>query len=80
MVKATPDPTCPHCRSRELYVTVKPIAAGRHRAPDLLPGLHPWYRSGSLHAVICVSCGLHRQFADADARQRLGTSPKWRRL
>lgn len=61
-------------------MTVKPIVSGGGYAPDLLPGLHPWYGGGRLHVVLCGDCGLHRQFAEPDARARLRTSPKWRRL
>lgn len=76
----TPAPSCPACGSHELYMSTKPITAGGGYAPDLLPGLHPWYSSGRLHAVVCAACGLYRQYADRNARQRLPSSPKWRRL
>lgn len=61
-------------------MSLKTITAGGGYAPDLLPGLHPWYGSGKMRAVLCADCGLYRQYADTDARERVRTSPKWQRL
>lgn len=71
---------CPNCGGRDLYVTKKPISSGGGYAPDLLPGLHAWFRAGKLMAVLCADCGLYRQFADSDARARVRSSPKWQKL
>jgi hypothetical protein len=80
-VDAPAKPTgCPNCGSAELYVCVKPVPSGGGYAPDLLPGLHPWFRGAKLRNVLCASCGLLRQFADEAAREIVRTSGKWRRL
>lgn len=71
---------CPHCGGDDLYVTSKPVPAGGGYAPDLLPGLHPWYRSARLHAVLCAKCGYYAQFAEEEARRAVQSSPKWRKL
>jgi hypothetical protein len=80
MASQKPEPTCPGCGSSELYVTVKAIGSGGGHAPDLLPGLHPWYRSARLRGVLCGHCGLYRQYAEAEALRMLRNSPKWQRL
>ena len=75
-----PKPTCPECGGSDLYETVKPVPSGGGYAPDLLPGLHPWYRAARLRVVVCAGCGLHRQFASEEAQRMLRHSPKWRRM
>lgn len=83
MWKMTGDPkppACPNCGSDRLHVTVKPIPSGGGYAPDLLPGLHGWFTGGRMRAVLCEACGLYRQFADEEARRRVASSSKWRRL
>jgi hypothetical protein len=71
---------CPNCGGRDLYVTTKPISSGGGYAPDLLPGLHAWFRAGKLRAVLCADCGLYRQFADEDARLAVRSSSRWQKL
>jgi hypothetical protein len=75
-----PDPICPNCGGKDLYVTVKTIPSGGGYSPDLLPGLRVWFGGGKFRAVVCTSCGLYRQFADEDARVRIKSSSKWTRL
>jgi hypothetical protein len=77
--KATPS-ACANCGGRQLYVTNKPVSAGGGYAPDLLPGLHPWYRGGRLQLVLCADCGLLHAFADPRAVESLPLSGRWRRL
>jgi hypothetical protein len=72
--------SCAHCGGKQLFVTRKPIHAGGGYAPDLLPGLHPWYRGGRLQLVLCADCGLLQAFADPQAREALPTSSRWRPL
>jgi len=79
MSEAAP-PSCPGCGSQDLYVSLNPINAGGGYAPDLLPGLHAWFSSGKMRAVLCAECGLYRQYADANARERVRTSTKWQKL
>jgi hypothetical protein len=71
---------CPNCGGQDLYVSLHPINAGGGYAPDLLPGLHSWFKSGKMRALLCAGCGYYRQFADADACARLSNSAKWRKL
>jgi hypothetical protein len=73
-------PACPSCGSQDLYVSLHPINAGGGYAPDLLPGLHSWFKSGKMRAVLCAGCGLYRQFADANACERVRSSIKWQKL
>lgn len=80
MSSKEPAPTCPGCGSNSLYISAKGIPGGGGYAPDLLPGLHPWYRSGRLRAVVCADCGLYRQFVEEPARDAVRHSAKWRRL
>lgn len=74
--------TCPECGGKDLFETVGTIRAGGGYAPDLLPGLHGWLRGGNMRAVLCADCGLYRQFADGEARERLRTAGngKWKPL
>lgn len=71
---------CPACGGKDLYVTIKTISGGGGYAPDLLPDLHRWFKPGSFRVVLCADCGLHRMFAEPEARQAVRSSKKWQRL
>lgn len=71
---------CPACGGKDLYVTAKLIPGGGGYAPDLLPGLHRWFRPGVFRAVLCADCGMHRMFAEPEAREAVRTSKKWKKL
>ena len=71
---------CPACGGKDLYVTAKTIQGGGGYAPDLLPGLHRWFKPGAFRAVLCADCGLHRMFAEPEARESVRSSSKWKRL
>ena len=72
---------CPNCGGGPLYVKEKVGAGGSH-GPDLLPRLGRWkgLLSAKFRVVVCGGCGLTRFFADAEARERLEQSGRWRRL
>ncbi len=71
---------CPSCRSSNVFRTVKPIGGGGGYAPNLLAGLGSPFRGPKVDVVVCENCGLIRQFARREARQRLSDSKKWRRV
>jgi len=72
---------CPNCGEGPLFIKEKVGAGGSH-GPDLLPGLGRL--KGILPAhfriVVCGGCGLTRFFADAQAREKVAESGRWRRL
>jgi transcription elongation factor Elf1 len=80
MKASDPAPTCPNCGGNDLFTTVGSISSGGGYAPNLLPGLAKIFHSGKLRAVLCADCGLYRQFAEPDARERVRVSGRWRRL
>ncbi len=51
---------CNECGGRNIRTTT--VAAGGGYAPDLLPGTHSWWKSGTLEVFVCVGCG-HFQFS-----------------
>jgi len=51
---------CPECGSRGIYTTQ--VAARGGYGPDLLPGVHPWYRTGKLDVYVCGKCGYYQLF------------------
>jgi predicted nucleic-acid-binding Zn-ribbon protein len=70
---------CPHCRGNTLFEHGG-ISSGGGHAPNYLPGLGPWYRSGRFVVVVCRDCGLTRFFASPEARKRLAEAKSWRRV
>jgi predicted nucleic-acid-binding Zn-ribbon protein len=71
---------CPNCQSRNQYKTKKPVASGGGHAPNYLPGLGHWFRSGRFDIIVCRDCGLTRFFVDEEDRDDLDDSNKWERL
>jgi DNA-directed RNA polymerase subunit RPC12/RpoP len=51
---------CPECDSRGIYKTQIDSKGGY--GPDLLPGVHPWYRTGKLEVYVCGRCGYYQLF------------------
>jgi DNA-directed RNA polymerase subunit RPC12/RpoP len=71
---------CPNCGSRALYKSFAVSAAVRGYSPDLLPGLGSFFVPGKYNLVMCRDCGLTRFFAQAEAREKLSDSKKWKPL
>jgi predicted nucleic-acid-binding Zn-ribbon protein len=72
--------TCPACGSRDQFQPLKPVRSGGGQAPNLLPGLGTWYQAAAFELVLCADCGLTRFYAVREAREKLRTSAKWRRV
>ena len=70
---------CPECNSRDLFFTTDVASAGGY-GPALLPGLGGFFFSAKMTVVACKQCGLIRYFASPEARAKLDTSSKWKRL
>jgi hypothetical protein len=68
---------CSNCGGRNLFRTRKPLSAGGGHAPNYLPGLGRFFRTGKFSLVVCRDCGLTRWFAWSEALQKLGESDKW---
>ena len=79
MSDASNSVVCPACGGKDLYVTAKPIQGGGGYAPDLLPGLHPWFQPGSFRVVLFADFGLLLLFADPEARPAVRSSAKSKR-
>ena len=71
---------CPNCGGRALYRSGR-ISSGGNHAPDYLPGLGTFLRSGGFELVVCKDCGLTRFFARPEARAKLSPeSKKWTQI
>jgi hypothetical protein len=66
---------CSECGGTRIRMTTVPAGGGY--APDLLPGTHPWWRSGKLEIYICASCGRFQQFVPDDALQGVVASSEF---
>ena len=53
------------------------VSAGGGHAPDLLPGAHPWWKSGRLEVWVCCSCGNFRYFVPEEALPEIAHSDKF---
>ena len=56
---------CSECKGSEIYRTK--VGAGGGYAPDMLPGAHPWWRSGKLEVYVWGTCGHYQLFVPAEA-------------
>ncbi len=71
---------CPSCGSSNVFTYDKPISAGGGYSPNLLPGLGGFFGGAKVEVVVCADCGLLRQFASEEARQKLrGGAKRWTR-
>lgn len=68
---------CGECQSTTIYTTT--ISSGGGHAPDLLPGVHPWYKSGKIEVYICTRCGLTQLFAPQEVLSQVPKSKKFKR-
>jgi hypothetical protein len=55
---------CNECDGTNIRMTT--VWAGGGYAPDLLPGTHPWWKSGKLEIYICETCGHFQFFVPAE--------------
>ena len=69
---------CSACGGTEIYTTE--VSAGGGYAPDLLPGAHPWWRSGKLEIYVCTTCGLLQHYVPDGDLDEVRESKKFRRL
>lgn len=69
---------CGNCGKPSLVKTTT-NAAGGH-GPDLLPGLHSFFRGAKFTLVLCRECGLTRFFADEAALEKVAGNTKWEAL
>ena len=76
------DRKCTECGSSDICMTVVPAGGGQRwwYAPDLLPGAHPWWKSGRLEVYVCLSCGYFQYFVPPDALQKVRKSKKFMQL
>jgi len=70
---------CPNCGQEKQYQS-REIAAGGGHAPNYLPGLGGFLRTGKFVVVLCGSCGLARFFAQREALEKLPSAKAWRRV
>jgi hypothetical protein len=68
---------CAECGGTEIYRA--DVGAGGGYAPDMLPGAHDWWRSGTLEVYVCGSCGHYQFFVPEDYLNRVKQSKKFRR-
>jgi hypothetical protein len=60
---------CGECGGTKIRTTT--VSAGGGHAPDLLPGAHPWWKSGKLEVYVCSTCGHFQFFVPETALQAL---------
>jgi hypothetical protein len=68
---------CSACSGKDIYMTETPAGGGY--APDLLPGAHPWWRSGRLEVYVCGTCGYFQYYVPEGALAEVRESKKFRR-
>jgi len=66
---------CSECSGSEIYRTE--VGAGGGYAPDLLPGTHPWWRSGKLEVYVCGRCGHYQLFVPEEALSEMKHKQKF---
>jgi hypothetical protein len=55
---------CGECGGTNIRTTT--VSAGGGYAPDLLPGAHSWWKSGTLEVFVCAACGHFQFFVPSD--------------
>jgi hypothetical protein len=68
---------CSECAGTDIRMTK--VSAGGGYAPDLLPGAHPWWKSGRLEVYVCCSCGHFQYFVPEEALPEVRESEKFTR-
>jgi hypothetical protein len=66
---------CSECGGSRIRTTT--VSAGGGYAPDLLPGAHPWWRSGKLEVYVCCLCGHFQLFVPRDDLDEVLSSSKF---
>jgi hypothetical protein len=69
---------CNECGASDIRTTT--VSAGGGHAPDLLPGTHPWWKSGRLDVYICCACGHFQYFVPDEALPEVMQSEKFTRV
>jgi hypothetical protein len=68
---------CNECGGSDIRMTEVPAGGGH--APDLLPGTHPWWKSGRLEVYVCCSCGFFQYFVPEEALPEVRESKEFER-
>ena len=55
---------CNECEGTNIRTTT--VSAGGGYAPDLLPGTHRWWKTGTLEVFVCATCGHFQFFVPSD--------------
>jgi hypothetical protein len=66
---------CNECGATDIRMTV--VSSGGGHAPDLLPGAHPWWRSGKLEVYVCCACGYFQYFVPEESIPEIMQSEKF---
>jgi len=66
---------CGECGASNIRTTT--VSAGGGHAPDLLPGAHPWWKSGKLEVYVCCACGNSQYFVPREDLQKVLESDKF---
>ena len=69
------DRKCGECGGSDIRMAV--VSSGGGHAPDLLPGAHPWWKSGSLEVYVCLNCGHFQYFVPLEALQSVRESKRF---
>ena len=67
---------CGECGGTNIRTTT--VLAGGGYAPDLLPGAHPWWKSGKLEIFVCADCGHFQFFVPTDVLEHVIASKEFR--
>ena len=68
---------CSECGGTNIRTTT--VSAGGGHAPDLLPGTHSWWHTGSLEIYICLGCGHFQFFVPSDELSDVAESKNFTR-
>jgi hypothetical protein len=67
---------CDECGGTNIRTTT--VSTGGGYAPDLLPGAHPWWKSGKLEVFVCAACGHFQFFVPSDVLPSVIESPEFK--
>ncbi|HJQ39982.1 MAG TPA: hypothetical protein VKB93_22795 [Thermoanaerobaculia bacterium] len=67
---------CPECGGSDIRMTT--VWSGGGHSPDLLPGVHPWWKSGQLEVYVCCACGYFQYFVPERFLSKVRESGKFK--